>query len=91
MTKSTFEQIKAEINALKVDASEELMTELNILHDQLKTASSAEWTGDELEDLIFSDSDILDSGVVDEDTKLWSEIRDIQNEIVSFFGVNQEN
>lgn len=82
----TYASIQAKINDLKAGADEELMNQLNILHDQFNRAGAAEWSKDELSDLIKSDSDILDSGVIDEETALWDQVREIQDDIILFFG-----
>jgi len=87
---NTYEQIQNYINELKINASEELMEQLNILHDQLNRAGNGEWSTEDLSDYIKSTEDILDSGVVDEETALWSDIRNIQDTIISFYGSSKK-
>lgn len=81
-----FNTIQAEINTLKIGAEEALMDCLNQLHEQLQRAVDAYWTREELEGLIIGKQNILDSGVVEEDSILWRQIREIQMEIIDTFG-----
>lgn len=83
-----FEEIQNEINKLKYDP--ELAELANKLHDQLHTASSAKWSVEDLSELIKSESDVLDLGIVDEETELWSDIRNIQDSIINSFADFQE-
>lgn len=85
-TDMSYQDIKKSINDLKIDADVELMDLLNELHNQLEVAGNAEWDRDELSDFIKSDNDVLDSGVISEDSALWEEIRNIQDSIIAFFG-----
>lgn len=80
------EQLQKEINDLKIDANEELLEVLVKLHEQLSHASSAKWSKGDLADLLMSEDDVLDMGVVDGETGLWEDIRDIQHGIINFFG-----
>lgn len=78
--------IEATINLCKEGADESLMEVLNLLHEQLHHASNAAWTKEELESELFTDNDVLDLGVVEDDSAMWSTIRDIQLSIVHSFG-----
>ena len=78
--------IQAEINTLKIGADEALMDCLNQLHGQLQRAVDAYWTREELEELIIGKQNMLDSGVVEEDSILWQQIREIQMKIIDTFG-----
>lgn len=82
----SYESIQSQINALKIDADEALMDQLNILHNQLIQAGNAKWTRGELIRLVQFEDDILDSGVIEEETALWDEIREIQHNIINYFG-----
>jgi hypothetical protein len=84
----SYKYIKNAINALKIEASEELIEQLNILQDQHDFAGSAEYTHNDLSALLKHDSDILDSGVIEEDSQLWSDIRNIQDVIISDYAIH---
>lgn len=73
--------IEAEINALKIGADEALVDCLNQLHGQLQRAFNAEYTRDELKELILG-GDVLMLGAVEYDTRLWKQIREIQGKII---------
>ena len=86
---NTFEAIQEDINNLKVGADENLIDLANELHQQFNTASNASWSREELADFIKSDNDVLDSDVVDSETGLYEDIRNIQDAIINFFGEDE--
>lgn len=88
---SAFESLQNEINNLKIDASNDLMEVLNKLHDQFNRASNAKWSREELSEIIKSEDDVLDTGLIEEDTGLWEEIRSIQDGIINFFGEEKKD
>lgn len=84
VNKMSYESIKAEINNLKVDASETEMEALNELHNQFDKAGNASWTKDELTTELKQDNDVLDS--FEQDAAFYEDVRSIQDSIISFFG-----
>jgi hypothetical protein len=59
----------------------------NRLGNQLHRAANSFYTKEELSDIIFSDDDVLSAqDIIKEDSKKWLAIRDIQHDIVNFFG-----
>ena len=89
MTNNQVQDIQNQINSLKANFCEDenITSQLNILHDQLNKAGAAEWSREELSNFLKSDNDILDSGVIHEETILYADIRNIQDQIINFFGV----
>lgn len=82
---NTLHKIENKINELKIDNSK-LMESLNILHGQLLDASNSDWTRSELGDYLKSENDILDSDDFNQETQLFEDIRNIQDEIINYFG-----
>ena len=80
----TFTTIEAQINILKDYADDTQFEALNKLHAQLNQAANAEWTKDELSNLIKSDDDVLDN--FEKDTAFYEAVREIQDGIILFFG-----
>ncbi len=77
-------KIQDQINLQKEIASEVEMEALIALHDQLGRASSAEWSKEELSELLKSENDILDG--FEQDTGFYEEVRNIQDQIITSFG-----
>lgn len=50
---------------------------------------SASYSEDEAKELVLSENDALDSGKVEEDTRLWLDIRDIQNDLIRELSNNE--
>lgn len=56
-----------------------------LLRNSVNSLQNAEYTNDEIKELIFSEDDALDSGEIEEDSLMWQEVRDLQHDIVSMF------
>lgn len=80
----SYESIKAEINNLKIYASEIEMEALNSLHNQFDKAANASWTKEELTIELKQENDVLDS--FEQDTAFYEDVRSIQDSITNFFG-----
>ena len=57
------------------------------LAQQMTTLQAAEYTKEEAEDLIFSEDDWLETSGIEEDSKLWEEVRDLQHDIINEFAI----
>ncbi len=81
-----FDRINNKINLLNKYYGEELFPIQNKLGDLLERASNARYTREELENIIFSDNDVLDNQeIISQDSDLWEAVRDIQHDIVDTF------
>ncbi len=76
----SFETIKNSINELSSDS--DLQETHNILMSNYNDLLSAHYSYDEAKELVLSENDALDSGEVEEETQLWLDVRDIQNEMI---------
>lgn len=86
---NTFETIQYQINSLQVSFCEdETMSDILVeLYDQLNFAMSAEHTREYLSEFIKTDNDVLDCGYIADNTMLYEDIRNIQDQIINRFGV----
>ena len=57
----------------------------NLLYCVSKGLEQA-WNEGEFSDYVFVENDVLDEVTVEEDSELWTDIRDIQHSIVSAYG-----
>lgn len=72
--------IQNKINELLLDG--ELQETHNVLMGNYNDLLSASYSEDEAKELVLSENDALDSGEVEQDTQLWLDVRDIQNEMI---------
>ena len=79
---SAFSRLETRINELKIDLNEEEMDVVNKLHNQLIRISNASYTVIEIESFIKGYEDVLDSNVFDSDSRVYEEIREIQDDII---------
>lgn len=77
----TYEKIQNDINAVKKWNQEAG----NKLHEQMHRAQNSSWTKEELSELLKSDEDVADEFYSEDDTQ-HVEIRNIQDEIIGFYG-----
>lgn len=77
----TYKKIESKINTVK-EWNQEAGNEL---HNQLSQAQNAQWNKKELSEYIKSENDIADKYFNDESIQ-HSEIREIQDWIISFYG-----
>lgn len=77
----TFQKLEAKVNALK----EINMEAGNKLHDQLSHAQNAQWSSDDLSDLMKSDCDVADMFFGDNEV-VHAEVREIQDAIIGYYG-----
>jgi hypothetical protein len=89
MINNQTQDIQDKINSLKVSFCEDsdVSDLLDTLHAQLELAKHSESTRKELSELIKSEDDVLDLNLIDEDTELYEDIRNIQDQIINFFGI----
>ena len=78
---NTYEKIQVKINNVK-EWNQEAG---NKLHDQLHRAANARWTREELSELLKQEDDVADTHYSVDDVQ-HAEIRDIQEDIIGFFG-----
>ena len=69
-----------EINALNINEAEKPV--VCTLRFQLNQAKNNTWMRRDLSRLIKTDNDVLDTGLVAEESQLWADIRDIQDGII---------
>lgn len=82
-------EIENSIEALKIDANESDLEMIEILSDQLISAWSYHfWTRYDLTLELKQENDILDE--YDQDTEFYEQVRQIQDDIINFFGADDE-
>ena len=85
MTTSAYNRIQDSINNLVCDDSTDAQREImNRLHSQFNRAGAAQWTTEELDDLIKGEDDCLEGE--DQESIFYEEVRNIQDDIIGFFG-----
>tara|TARA_R100000951_G_scaffold116755_1_gene130446 strand:+ start:8792 stop:9034 length:243 start_codon:yes stop_codon:yes gene_type:complete len=78
---NTFESIQTLINEVK-EYNQEAGNEL---HEQVSKVQSAQWSKEELSDLLKSDNDVADTYYNENDCQ-HAEIRNIQDMIINLYG-----
>ena len=81
----SFKSIRESINSLAVDRLDAGI--ITTLRAQLDYASVAKLTSFDLSEYLKSDNDVLDSNELNPESKLWSDIREIQDTIICYYGV----
>ena len=76
----TYEKIQNEINSVK-EWNQEAG---NKLHEQMNRAQNADWTEEELSELMKSEEDVADEFYSEDDPR-HDEIRNIQDAIIGFY------
>mgnify|MGYP006287218893 CR=1 FL=1 len=66
---------------------ESIASVIALLRNQHETAKSAEWTVDELADLLLGEQDATD---LTQDETLIPSIRDIQHDIIYWYGIDED-
>ena len=70
----------------KINALKEVNIEAgNMLNDQISHAQNAQWSRNDLSDLMKSDCDVADKFFSDNEL-LHSEVREMQDAIIGFYG-----
>ena len=80
------EIIHEKINKLKIGADIYLTDTLETLEEQLVSARENTWDPGELAENIKSDCDALDFSMLDDDSQIYQEIREIQDGIINYYG-----
>ena len=95
MSTLTFDSIKNKINSLEIYLGDEsidadvALQVITKLRDSFEWASSAKYSAEYLNDLVFSEKDALDvNGSDDLPESMRTEVRDIQNDIINFFSAD---
>jgi len=86
---ANFVELENELNKFKIDANEELMQLLIELHNQLFKSATSICTKKELTALIKGDQNILDKGIIDDETAFYEELRNFQDVIINTFGIEE--
>ena len=76
----SYKTIQNQIKEISLDS--DLQETHNVLMDNYNSLLSASYSVEEARDLVLGENDALDSGEVEEETQLWLDIRDIQNQMV---------
>lgn len=89
MSRHIIEAINALENNQNYDQGfdESIASVIALLRNQHETAKSAEWTADELADLLLGEQDAVD---LVQDETLISHIRDTQHDIIYWYGIDQD-
>ena len=97
MSTLTFDNIKKQINALEIYLGDEsidadvALQVITKLRDSFEWASSAQYTSEYLNDLVFSEKDALGvEGSDDLPDSMRDEVRDIQRDIINFFADDEQ-